>query len=203
MERTSSIIDPMDFDLYIFDMGNVVIRDIEVLGSIAKCYGFDPEELRQDYRHYMYPLMDGSIDAACYWSHVSQQFGIQVSGDPLADHFRPRWNKPVEQLIRRLRLKGKRVVVGSNTYAPHWEWLREQGFLAIFDADYPSYRLGISKPSRRFFTHILEKEQVSAGKTFFMDDAEEHVAAAGSLGIHSLLYVLNVDNFTWFDPIFT
>jgi hypothetical protein len=108
-----------DLDLFVFDMGNVVIRDITTLEAIAAEYGFDFDELHEDYRHYVYPLMDGVITSDLYWDHVAHQFGIKVKGDPLATYFRPRWNEPVVEFIHTLRAAGKRVVVGSNTYAPH------------------------------------------------------------------------------------
>ena len=174
---------PLDFNLYIFDMGNVVIRNIETLDKIAQHYGFDEAELRQDYNHYAFPLMDGTIDSALYWQHVEHQFGIRVTGDPLAEFFRPVWNEPVVDIITQLRKLGKRVVCGSNTYASHWDYLRAEGFLEIFDGEYASHEMGVSKPSKYFFTRILDTEQVAPINTFFIDDYLENVLAAQALGI--------------------
>ncbi|HCG63795.1 MAG: hypothetical protein A2Y31_11400 [Spirochaetes bacterium GWC2_52_13] len=194
---------PLDYDLYIFDMGNVVIRDITTLEAIARHYGFDFDELHDDYSHYAFPLMDGTIDSALYWNHVEHQLGIRVSGDPLVEFFRPRWNPPVVEILEALRAKGKRVVCGSNTYAPHWEWLRQHGFLHVFDALYASHEMGISKPSKRFFTHIMEKEQVAIPKVFFVDDYEENIVAAKAIGIESYHYSFDEGLPNIFSAIFT
>lgn len=173
----------LDFALYIFDMGNVVIRNITTIESIAKHYGFNEAELRFDYNNYNFPLMDGTISSDQYWQHVAHQFEIQVTGDPLAEFFHPVWNEPVVEIITQLRKLGKRVVCGSNTYASHWDYLRAEGFLEIFDGEYASHEMGVSKPSKYFFTRILDAEQVAPVNTFFIDDILENVIAAQALGI--------------------
>lgn len=181
------------FSLYVFDMGNVVVRGISTLEAISDHYGIPCDELREDYNHYEFPLMEGTIDSTLYWHHVEHVFGIRVHGDPLAEFFHPRWNEPVARLVGRLRAAGKRVVCGSNTYAPHWEWAREQGFLAIFDGLYASHEMGITKPSPRFFRHILDTERVAAKDAFFVDDFEENVIAARKVGMTALHYVDGTD----------
>ena len=179
---------PLAYDLYMFDMGNVVVRDITTIDAIADHYGFDRVELHADYDHYAFPLMDGTIDSKLYWDHVEHVFGIQVGGDPLADFFRPRWNEPVVALIEFLHAKCKRVVCASNTYAPHWSLLRDRGFLDIFDATYASHEMGVSKPSPYFFKTILAREGIGAERTLFVDDYQENVVAARALGLDALLY---------------
>jgi putative hydrolase of the HAD superfamily len=182
---------PFAYDLYIFDMGNVVIKDIEVIDKIAARYGFDLEQLQLDYGHYAFPLMDGTIDSKLYWSHVAHQFGIMVQGDPLADFFDPNWNEPVVKIVDCLKSMGKRVVCGSNTYAPHWGFLREKGFLDIFDKTYASHEIGISKPFPQFFSCILESECVKPEDVLFIDDYEENIIAAKNLGLDTIQYAFN------------
>lgn len=192
---------PLAYDLYIFDMGNVVIKDITTLESIAAHYGFDLDQLRFDYDHYAFPMMDGTIDSALYWSHVEHQFGISVEGDPLADFFHPRWNDPVVAILEQLRKRGKRVVCGSNTYAPHWELLHKRNFFSVFDAVYASHELGFSKPAVPFFTAILEMERTDPSRTLFVDDYEENVEAARSLGMDAVLYSFDDVLPTFFAPL--
>lgn len=63
--------DPLHFDLYIFDLGNVVIRDIETLDAIVDRYGFDLDALHVDYRQHVQSLMEGSFDPPLYWNIAS------------------------------------------------------------------------------------------------------------------------------------
>ena len=194
--------DPLNFTLYIFDMGNVVIRNISTLEKIALHYGFNGEELREDYSHYLFPLLDGTIDSAQYWKHVAHQFGIQVEGDPLRDFFHPSWNEPVLEVITQLRKLNKKVVCGSNTFAPHWEWLRAEGYLEIFDGLYASHEIGISKPSPRFFAHILDVEQQMPATTFFIDDYIENIVVAQAMGISTHHYTDNESLQDYFKVVF-
>jgi len=182
-------LDPMDYSLYIFDMGNVVIKNIHVIEKIAAHYALPHDELAEDYGKYNFPLMDGTVSSDVYWRHVELLFGTKIQGDPLVDFFKPVWNPPMVALINHLKAQGKRVVCGSNTYAPHWDYMRGQGFLAPFDRCYASHEMGITKPTRQFFEYILKSEGKSVSDTFFIDDYEENVVAARKLGIATFHYV--------------
>jgi FMN phosphatase YigB (HAD superfamily) len=67
-----------------------------------------------------------------------------VEGDPFEKDFTPHFNEEVVSLIKALRSEGKRVVCGSNTFAPHWDILERMGALALFDKSYASHEMGIS-----------------------------------------------------------
>ncbi len=175
-------------DLFIFDMGNVVVRNVHMLGKISRRLGLDKEELRSDYRNYDFAMMDGTLPVEAYWEHVRTKFGITVEGNPFAKDFTPHFNEEVVNLIKALRSEGKRVVCGSNTFAPHWDILERMGALALFDKSYASHEMGISKPARQFFEHVLAKEKAEAEKTYYIDDYEENIVQASTLGLKCLLY---------------
>ncbi|AEC01414.1 HAD family hydrolase [Parasphaerochaeta coccoides] len=174
--------------LFIFDMGNVVVRNITVLRDISSRWNLPWQEIQDDYCHYEFPLMDGTMSPEDYWKHIRHKFGVTVSGEPFADWFKPVPNDPMVFLLKYLRSQGKRVVCGSNTFAPHWQILEEKGFLRLFDALYPSHLIGLSKPSRFYFSHILEAEGQEPDDTYFVDDLLENIDAARSMGIHCLHY---------------
>jgi len=175
-------------DLIIFDMGNVVVKNIHMLGKISRRLGLDKEEFRLDYHNYDFAMMDGTLSVEDYWEHVRTKFGVTVEGNPFAKDFTPHFNEEVVNLIKALRFEGKRVVCGSNTFAPHWDILERMGALALFDKSYASHEMGISKPSRQFFEHILAKEKAEATKTYYIDDYEENIVQASTLGLQCLLY---------------
>ena len=179
---------PQGCELFVFDMGNVVVKNIHMLGKISRRLALDKEEFKADYRNYEFALMDGSFPIEAYWDHVRTKFGIQVEGNPFAKDFTPQFNDEVVSLIKRLRSEGKRVVCASNTFAPHWEILERMGALALFDKSYASHEMGITKPARQFFEYILAKEKVEANRTYFVDDYEENIVMASTLGIQCLLY---------------
>lgn len=190
----SFVNDPIDgCDLFVFDMGNVVVKNIHMLGKISRRWNLPKEEFKADYRKYDFALMDGTLEPEKYWDHVHTKFGIRVEGDPFGKEFNPTFNDEVVDLVKRLRKEGKRVVCGSNTIASHWDILERMGALALFDKAYASHEMGISKPSRQFFEHILDKEKGKAGTTYFVDDYEENIVMAAQMGLKCLFYADGVE----------
>ena len=68
------------------------------------------------------------------------------------------------------------------------------GFLLkYFDRLYLSYECKVMKPSPEIFRMMLEGQQATADKTFFIDDSPNNCAAAEALGIHTLCPQNNED----------
>ncbi|WP_165849535.1 HAD family hydrolase [Sphaerochaeta halotolerans] len=174
--------------LFMFDIGNVVVNNISMLGKISGLLGIEKEALIADYRHYVFPLMEGLVSEAQYWQHITHVFGVSVLGNPFAEAFKPVFNEPIVTLIGALRAKGHRVVCASNTIQSHWNVLEEMGALALFDKAYASHEMGLSKPSSQFYTSILASEGVVAEQAFFIDDRMDNIESSRSLGIASFLY---------------
>jgi putative hydrolase of the HAD superfamily len=174
--------------LFVFDLGNVVIRGIHILGKVAEHDSLPRQEFFDDYRRYDTPLMEGTISTADYWVHVERKFGIKVDGDPFEREFSPVFDDDIVRLARQLRAAGRRVVCGSNTFAPHWEIIDRMGALDLFDATYASHLMGIAKPSPLFYRHILDREGFEPGQAYFLDDNEENIGSASKLGMRCLLY---------------
>ncbi len=179
---------PACCSLFLFDMGNVVVKNIAMLDKIAKRWNLDGEEFLEDYQHYEFPLMEGFVSSAAYWAHVNEVFGIEVEGDPFYDAFQPVFNDEMVALIGALRKAGKRVVCASNTIDPHWRILEDMGALALFDKVYASHLMHTTKPSRYFFEQILRDEGCSIEQAYFVDDHEPNISRARSLGLAGLLY---------------
>lgn len=175
-------------NLYIFDMGNVTITEIYVLDKCAKQLKIDYNQLELDYMHYVFPLMEGMLSDYDYWKHVSKVFNVKVEGDPLADNFKPKNNLPVIDMILKLKQLGHRVVCGTNTNAEHYDILKEMGIFNYFHKVYASHLMGVSKPSMAFYKYIIDCEKFCPEKTFFIDDMEENVSAAKTIGINAFRY---------------
>ncbi|MGH0053402.1 MAG: HAD-IA family hydrolase [Sphaerochaetaceae bacterium] len=174
--------------LFVFDMGNVVVNDITMLGKIASKLGIDTHDFVSDYLHYEFPLMEGTFTEAQYWQHIRHVFGIPVKGNPFADAFTPTFNEPIVRLIQALRSRGHRVVCATNTMDSHLEILKKMGALDLFDTTYASHQIGLSKPSSQFYTAILASEGISAENTFFLDDRMDNIENSRKLGIAGFLY---------------
>ncbi len=66
--------------------------------------------------------------------------------------------------------------------------LKEHGLIDLFDEVVVSAEVGIIKPDPAIFKHILDKLDVQASEAIFTDDNPHNVAAAESVGIHSIVF---------------
>ncbi len=56
----------------------------------------------------------------------------------------------------------------------------------LFDKVYFSHRVGLRKPGREVFKHILSENALRAEETLFIDDSSQHIETAQSLGIQTV-----------------
>ena len=74
---------------------------------------------------------------------------------------------------------GKRLRADIDTCFP---------ILGELDGIVISSELGITKPDQRIYRHTLEKYGLAADECVFIDDVEDNVRAAESLGIHGYVF---------------
>lgn len=175
--------------LFMFDLGNVVLQNIEVNERIARYYGVDVAAFEEEYRAYEYSLMDGSLDSSHFFTHINHLFKVDIPHNSLSTFFKPTVNNAVKELIISLRGKGHTVVSASNTYKDHYDIIRMMGVLDLFDLCFASHEMGVSKPSAHFFHQILEKTGFSPRMSIFIDDLIENIEGSRSVGIKSIHFV--------------
>ena len=176
--------------LFIFDMGNVFLTGIAIIRNMAESIGIPEEALRSDYAEHEHALMDGSMLPEEYYRHLEDRFGIKVKGNPFLEFFRPSSDEKVLSVCDGLRSHGFRCSVGSNTFAPHWEYVKEMPSdpLSHFDSLYASHLIHLAKPDPAFWMHICSNEGVSPSDAVFIDDLEENCRAAESIGLVPFIY---------------
>lgn len=178
----------MENELVIFDLGNVIVRNIEMLKTVAAGLGVDCGRLEADYRKYENAMMAGLISVQDYYRRLEHIFSVQLHDDVFRTAFRPVINAPVLELADRLRAKGQRCVIGSNTFSSHWPFIDEMGIRSHFDDAYASHEIHAVKPYEAFFALIMFREGFPAERTHFIDDSPANVAAAAAMGIDAYCY---------------
>jgi len=111
-------------------------------------------------------------------AHMQQDF---FSGDVL--------DKDLVNYIRRLK---RTYTIGllSNTWLPNGHtMLLQYGIADAFHFTVTSAELGVKKPDPRIFQVALERAQATPAETVFVDDMEENVLAARSLGVQAVYFV--------------
>lgn len=108
--------------------------------------------------------------------------------------------------LLRLRDEGYRILLLSNTNPYVMDWAMSNDFdgtghslMHYIDRAYLSYQYGLMKPDERLFQLILDKEQIMAGETLFIDDGARNIEAAQRKGFRTL-HPKNGED--WTKPLF-
>lgn len=87
----------------------------------------------------------------------------------------------------KLRMQGVKTVVLSNIFKFEAEVIREKNGYDGFDPVILSYEVGTRKPELDIYKLTIEKLQLKSEECIFIDDKEENLAPAKSLGINVVL----------------
>lgn len=151
----------------------------------------------------------GRINDRQFIDSIRQLTGLEVPDQVIIDS----WNAllldfPPEriQLLKHLR-KSYRLFLFSNTNALHlaalqqiWSAAFDGGSLDdYFEKTYYSHLLGMRKPDRESFEHILQENGLKGAETLFVDDAKVNVEGAERAGLRGLFLSPGVSlmDFQW------
>jgi HAD superfamily hydrolase (TIGR01549 family) len=173
--------------LYIFDMGGVLAYNTDVFPDVFGFLGITSEQFSNLAGKDMERFLNGEVTTDEFWSSFSIRYGKKVKEELFGKFFSPRLDQGVMEIIKQLK-NDSRVVCGTNTFDPHYDYLSEHGYYDIFDAVFASNKIGVSKPNPDFYRYILNDEGIKPEDALFVDDSEVNVSAAEKLQIKSVLF---------------
>lgn len=177
----------MRVTLYIFDMGGVVARNTDVFPDVLSYLDITREEFLTFAGENLEKLLNGKVSTDEFWARFSRRYGREVKEELFGKFFHSSIDREVMDLIK--QLKGRsRVVCGTNTLDPHYDYHLSRGHYDIFDAVFASNKIGLSKPDPEFYRYILKNEGVNPENAFFVDDTEVNVLSADRMGINATLF---------------
>jgi len=98
-------------------------------------------------------------------------------------------------VVRRLRqnIRGRPARVRMATLNNESRELNEHririfGLCELFDVFFSSCWLGVRKPTRQIYEHVLGMTQANPASSVFVDDREQNLAPARALGMKTILY---------------
>lgn len=184
----------------VFDLGGVLIENTGRDGLLALLpYTLDtPEMWRRWLASPSVRLFEaGRMSPAAFAEDFIDEWRLNIEPDTFMAAFAS-WPKGffpgARELLASLRTQ-HRLACLSNTNAVHWG--RFPDFPAIFDTCFASHEMGVVKPDREAYAHVLDKLEVRASAVYFFDDLPENVAAAQTLGINAF----HVTGFADIEPI--
>jgi glucose-1-phosphatase len=183
----------------IFDFGNVVAHfDYRKASTtLGRPLGLSGEAFLEMMRPLGFsPLVrryeTGQLSSEEFSAEFRALAGLEIShADFVAAWSDIFWlNEPVAALVRSLKQRGYRLVLGSNTNDLHARQFRRQFAdpLSDFDQLVLSYEVGHAKPSAAFYEACVEAANAPAEACVFIDDLPENVEGARLAGLTGLLY---------------
>lgn len=179
------------FDLVLFDLGGVVVRLTGVQTMIEWSGGnITPDELWRRWlrSEAVRGFESGKTSVEQFGSHAVEELGLIVSPNQFLEGFRS-WiggtYDGIHEIVSALRTTTS-VGCLSNTNAIHWERMTDEFNLhQLFDHHFLSHRIGLLKPDREIFEHIVQETSVQPERVLFFDDNLMNVEGAQSIGIRS------------------
>lgn len=184
----------------IFDLGGVILNiDYQLTSKEFKQLGvnnFDELYSQKEQIELFDELETGKIDSTSFY----QRFNLMLNTNLTHQQIEDAWNAmlldwPIKrlQLLQQLQNQYDLFLL-SNTNSIHETAFTKSLEQAhgipnigiFFDSAYFSHRLGLRKPDIRSFEFILHRHQLNPSQTLFIDDSEQHINAADSLGIKTI-----------------
>lgn len=178
----------------IFDFGGVLV-DLDPKKSLDAFAALGMSRVTEFLTRYGHSgpfgqIENGDIDVDQFHKDIRALFGVTATDEQI-DHA---WQSflgdiPVAKMHMVHELaKTHRVFLLSNTNPIHTKRLKEfddNGFPLneCFEKCYFSFELGLSKPGKAIFEHVLSDAGLVPEETLFVDDGPANCATAASLGI--------------------
>jgi len=146
-------------------------------------------ELRRRYR-----AVEGTLDWYCldFWE---QELGLDLIALKREIVDLVRWRPHAAQFLEALGAAGKRRVLATNAHPGSLGVKFEQIALGRqFEAQYTAHDIGAPKEQAAFWDGLAAREGFDAGRTLFVDDNPQVLAAARDWGIGHLLGIRRPDS---------
>ncbi len=163
--------------------------------ELLQLAGVHPDAFWPEYWRERALLDQGRIDAAEYWGRMGRRLGAvwppsRIHALWVAD-FRS-WlsvDTEVFDMLLELHEGGTRLALLSNAGLDYGSYFRHGPSARFFERIFVSAELGLLKPDPAIFTHVLGALGITADRALFVDNKEENVAGAESIGIAGHVFV--------------
>ena len=179
----------------VFDLGGVLI-DWDPRYLYRQLFD-DPAEMESFLAEVTTAEWNAHQDAGRPWAEAIE---LLVAKYPerreLIEAFHRRWPEMLAgeiqgtvDVLGELRTAGVRLVALSNWSAEMFPVARERfGFLAWFEGIVISGDVGVNKPDRRIFEHLVERFGIEPAAALFIDDSSANVNAATAMGFRAIQF---------------
>lgn len=181
----------MKIKTIIFDVGGVLVEAIfsPILDELAINHNLNNPNLKE----YSWSLFEkvnlGKITERELFRNIIKEFNIPTEVSLLEE--RSTQLKPIPEVweyVKKLQHKYKLIILSN--LGKDWARLREEQFNISdwFDEVVWSCDIGINKPDKQIFSYVIDKFDLNPEECIFIDDKQNNVDAAKSLGMNGIIY---------------
>lgn len=175
----------------LFDLGNVLVDlgDVSEMHAMLNTQG---EESGVWLRWLQSPTVtafdSGKISFDDFAERLLEEVGSDIDKEVFKSTFKA-WPRGLFAgalaLVDSVKPEYHRAIL-SNTNAAHWPRLMgEMGLAGKFHSYYASHMVGLVKPEKGIYQHVIQQLQVSPERILFIDDNQINVDTAISLGMQA------------------
>lgn len=179
----------------IFDLGGVILTHKKTLieDILSDIFPSIKNEAFLFYTEKKRLIRTGKITSGEFLTSLIKELGSSMDLSTLKKVWIDEYKKVAHidntmlQLIDRLRKKYQIYLV-TDTMDIHDEYNSKRGIYSHFTRVFKSYEEGLIKPDIHAFENVLQKIRAKANECVFIDDLEENIRAAQSLGMKGTVY---------------
>lgn len=185
-----------NFKLIFFDLGGVLV-DVHVekfYKKVALYTGKSFEHVVQtatDFFPDAEKFERGLITSNEFYDRIFREHYFKINYDQFRQAYVNIFSlkKDVFEIAKALK-RNYRISIISNTDALHYNYIMQNfAVLQIFDHPTTSFETHSLKPEKEIYNHALKKFNLPPDVCIFIDDKEENVAGAQSLGMAGIHFV--------------
>jgi putative hydrolase of the HAD superfamily len=184
--------------IFIFDIGNVVIRwpgNDPIFNYISKKYHVPKAKMKEAMWNGLGDVESGKLSVDNYVRESLARVGRKLHKDDDAKSLisypfekRVKLNLSVIRLVKSLRKMGYQLYALSNTSPPHVKVMRRMGLMTLFDRFFVSCELGLLKPDVKIYKRVLNKIHGTPRDVIYIDDILANVEGARQAGMKRAIH---------------
>lgn len=175
----------------LFDLGNVLVDlgDVSEMHAMLNTQGEESEVWLKWLQSPTVAAFDaGKISFDDFATGLLKEVGSDTDKEVFKTTFKA-WPRALFTgalaLVDSVKPEYHRAIL-SNTNAAHWPRLMdEMGLAGKFHSYYASHMVGLVKPDKGIYLHVIKQLQVSPENILFIDDNQVNIDTATSLGMHA------------------
>ncbi len=182
------------YDVIVFDLGNTLIRFDHRIAArkLSGRFGLDPKKIYDAFfdSEITRAFEKGEISPREFHRKAESLLGFKLPYKEFVNIWNDIfWEDEHACDIARILKKDYKVFLLSNVNRLHFEFITKKfDIMKIFDEIVASFAVGAMKPDRRIYDHVVKRAGCDRSKILYIDDREDLINAARSLGIDSIKF---------------